>query len=165
MSKEQCERVACAKKTSIGGQALIEGIMMRGPERTAMAVRDPDGEIVLEKWDNGKPKHTKIYKIPFIRGMFNFIASMKIGYKCLMRSAEIAGLDEEEPKSKKKAEEQTPEAIEQTEEKAKKQEKKATRCTVVLDWQIHTLLTVILKQRVSLTERQSSVLQHELWNS
>ena len=124
MSKEQCERVACAKKTSIGGQALIEGIMMRGPERTAMAVRNPDGEIVLEKWDNGKPKHTKIYKIPFVRGMFNFIASMKIGYKCLMRSAEIAGLEEEEPKSKKKAEEQTSEAVEQTEEQAKKQEKK-----------------------------------------
>ena len=45
----------CCKKTSIGGQALLEGIMMRGPERTAMAVRDPAGEIVLEAWDTGKP--------------------------------------------------------------------------------------------------------------
>ena len=43
-----------AKKTSIGGQALIEGIMMRGPEKTAMAVRDPKGEMVLKKWDNPK---------------------------------------------------------------------------------------------------------------
>ena len=41
-----------AKKTSIGGQALIEGIMMRGPKMTAMAVRNPQGEIVLEKWEN-----------------------------------------------------------------------------------------------------------------
>ena len=102
MSQKDCDKIACAKKTSIGGQALIEGIMMRGPEYTAMAVRDPDGEIVLEKWKTQKPKHAKIYKIPFIRGMFNFIASMKMGYKCLMRSAEIAGLEEEEPKKKNK---------------------------------------------------------------
>ncbi len=122
MSKEQCEKIACAKKTSIGGQALIEGIMMRGPRRTAMAVRDPDGEIVLEKWENEKPKHAKIYKIPFVRGMFNFIASMKIGYKCLMRSAEIAGLEEEEPK-KKKADEVVEEQDEKQEKKQEKQEK------------------------------------------
>ena len=124
MSKKCCDnKIACAKKTSIGGQALIEGIMMRGPERTAMAVRDTDGQIVLEKWDNQKPKHTKIYKIPFIRGVFNFVASMKIGYKCLMRSAEIAGLEEEEPEKKKKKskiqEEQIADvAVEATEEVA-----------------------------------------------
>ena len=52
-----------AKKTSIGGQALIEGIMMRGPEKTAMAVRNPQGEMILKKWDN--PKNTpKIAKLP-----------------------------------------------------------------------------------------------------
>ena len=39
---------SCNIKTSIGGQALIEGVMMRGPKKTAMAVRDPEGEIVLE---------------------------------------------------------------------------------------------------------------------
>ena len=98
---KECDKISCAKKTSIGGQALIEGIMMRGPERTAMAVRDPEGNIVLEKWENTSPKHQKLYKIPFVRGIFNFVASMKIGYKSLMRSAEIAGLDEEEPKGKK----------------------------------------------------------------
>ena len=56
---ESC-RIAAAKKTSIGGQALIEGIMMRGPKMTAMAVRDPQGEIVLE---NGRrlPKRRPKY--------------------------------------------------------------------------------------------------------
>lgn len=102
MSKNKCNiKADCAKKTSIGGQALIEGIMMRGPKHSAMAVRDPDGEIVLEKWENKKPKHAKLFKIPVIRGVFNFVASMASGYKCLMRSAEIAGLEDEEPKKKK----------------------------------------------------------------
>lgn len=101
MNKDKCDKIACAKKTSIGGQALIEGIMMRGPKRTAMAVRNPEGKIVLEEWDTDSPKRAKIFKLPFVRGMFNFIDSMKMGYKCLMRSAEIAGLEEEEPKPKK----------------------------------------------------------------
>ena len=91
----------CCKKTSIGGQALLEGIMMRGPERTAMAVRDPAGEIVLEAWDTGKPFGGKLAKIPVVRGIFNFISSMKLGYKCLMRSADIA-VPEEAEKEKKK---------------------------------------------------------------
>ncbi len=90
----------CAKKTSIGGQALIEGIMMRGPEYSAMAVRNPEGEIVLEKWETKAKFNAKIFKLPFIRGLFNFIDSMSSGYKCLMRSAEIAGLEDDEPKKK-----------------------------------------------------------------
>ena len=144
MSKEQCERIACAKKTSIGGQALIEGIMMRGPERTAMAVRDTDGQIVLEKWDNQKPKHAKIYKIPFVRGMFNFISSMKIGYKCLMRSAEIAGLEDEEPKKKKKAEEQAvEEPAEAVEAQAEKKEKNKEDSDSLLMSAIMVIATVL----------------------
>ncbi len=88
----------CAKKTSIGGQALIEGIMMRGPKLSAMAVRDPNGEIVLEKWETKAKFNGKFFKLPFVRGIFNFIDSMASGYKCLMRSAEIAGLEEVEEK-------------------------------------------------------------------
>lgn len=95
------------KKTSIGGQALIEGVMMRGPKLTAMAVRDPEGEIVLEKWETETKKRAKILTLPFIRGLFNFIDSMKFGYKALMRSAEIAGLEEDAPKKEElSAEEQ-----------------------------------------------------------
>lgn len=87
------------KKTSIGGQALIEGIMMRGPKMTAMAVRNPEGEIVLEKWETEASKKKGVRTVPFVRGIFNFIDSMRFGYKCLMRSAEIAGLEDEPKKS------------------------------------------------------------------
>ena len=89
-----------AKKTSIGGQALIEGIMMRGPKKTAMAVRNPEGEIVLEQWETQTTAKAKIWKLPIIRGVFGFIDSMRFGYKCLMRSAEISGLDDLEEEAK-----------------------------------------------------------------
>ena len=99
LANNQHNETACPmKKTSIGGQALIEGIMMRGPEMTAMAVRNPEGEIVLEKWPTKSTFKGKFFKLPIIRGVFNFIDSMRFGYKCLMRSAEIAGLEDEEPK-------------------------------------------------------------------
>ena len=84
---------AC-KKTSIGGQALMEGIMMRGPEKSAMAVRNAKGKIILETSENAKP--SKISKIPFLRGIFNMASSLKVGYKYLMRSADIAIADAEE---------------------------------------------------------------------
>jgi uncharacterized protein YqhQ len=105
MSKKNCENNSCAKKTSIGGQALLEGIMMVGPKRTAMAVRDPEGKIVLEEWENKQPKHAKLRKIPVLRGVLNFISTMKMGYKALMRSAEIAmpeEMEEEKPQKKQK---------------------------------------------------------------
>ena len=96
---------SCSTKTSIGGQALIEGIMMRGPKKSAMAVRNPQGEIVLEKWETQVTKRAKIFKLPVIRGVFNFIDSMVAGYKCLMRSAEISGLEELEELEKQKKKE------------------------------------------------------------
>lgn len=73
------------KMTSIGGQAVIEGIMMRGPEKIAVAVRKPDGEIVIDESEN-KIK-AGIRKIPLIRGVFSFVDSMVIGIKALMFSA------------------------------------------------------------------------------
>lgn len=85
--------------TSIGGQALIEGIMMRGPKESAMAVRDPHGKIVLEKWENDSSNRPKICKLPFVRGIFNFYDSMKVGYRCLMRSADIAMPEDEKEKT------------------------------------------------------------------
>lgn len=78
--------------------------MMRGPKMSAMAVRDPQGEIVLEKFETKVTKRAKIFRLPVIRGIFNFIDSMTMGYKCLMRSAEISGLDAlEEELAKEKA--------------------------------------------------------------
>lgn len=90
----QAEKIACARKTSIGGQALLEGIMMKGPKMTAMAVRDPNGNIILEKWPTQSANRPKIFKLPIIRGVYGFVESMLSGYKCLMRSAELSGLEE-----------------------------------------------------------------------
>jgi len=90
-----------AKKTSIGGQALIEGIMMRGPEKTAMAVRNPEGEIVLEMDETKGKDRGAFFKLPVVRGLFNMYDSLSSGYKYLMRSAEIAGVDDD-PKKKDK---------------------------------------------------------------
>ena len=80
----------CCKKTSIGGQALIEGIMMRGVSKAAMAVRKKDGGIDVEEWELGERKWYQ--KVPFIRGSFNFVTTLTDGYKCMMKSAEKCGM-------------------------------------------------------------------------
>ena len=88
----------CKKKTSIGGQALIEGIMLRGPFVTSMATRMPDGSIDVGTWptnQGGKVHWTR--KVPFLRGIFHMVDSLVVGYGCLMKSAEKAGVEEEEP--------------------------------------------------------------------
>ena len=141
MSKK-CEQ-ACVRKTSIGGQALIEGIMMRGPKKSAMAVRNPQGEIVLEKWDTQSKKLPKIAKLPIIRGVVNFILSMSAGYKCLMRSAEIAGL--EEALDEAKAEKEPSEKKKKKEEKKKeKGEEKGDSALMTVIMIIATVLGVVL---------------------
>lgn len=82
-------------KTSVGGQALIEGVMMQGPKGMATAVKKPDGEILVEYHEI---KHVrdkvKFLGLPIIRGVVNFIESMIMGYKTLMYSAEISGMEE-----------------------------------------------------------------------
>ena len=89
------------KKTSIGGQALIEGIMMRGPEKTAMAVRNTKTqEIIMEEYPTKGKDRARIWKLPFIRGIFNMYDSLSFGYKCLMRSAELSGIEDDEPNKK-----------------------------------------------------------------
>ncbi|MDI9495192.1 MAG: DUF1385 domain-containing protein [Bacillota bacterium] len=96
MSEMSCNISKEVKKTSIGGQALIEGIMMKGPSRTATAVRRPDGGIeVKESEINPVFKH-KFFKLPFIRGSFVLIDSLINGVKELMYSAEFYGEDYEE---------------------------------------------------------------------
>jgi len=85
-------------KTSIGGQALIEGVMMRGPEKSALTVRLPDGTLDVETWPNPAASGKWYRKTPFVRGVFNMVDAMKLGYKCMMKSAEKSGmLEEEEP--------------------------------------------------------------------
>ena len=104
--KETCQGGGCpTMKTSIGGQALMEGIMMRGPQKTAMAVRNTKGEIVVEMVPMSQKKKPAVFKWPIIRGVVSFASSMALGYRCLMRSAELSGLEEieEELKQEKAA--------------------------------------------------------------
>ncbi len=86
----------CCPKVSVGGQALIEGIMMQGPKGAAMSVRLPDGTIDTEKLE---VKHVKDkFKPagwPLIRGVFNMVESLLFGFKCMEKSAEKAGLDDD----------------------------------------------------------------------
>lgn len=85
-------------KSKIGGQALIEGVMMKGVSKGAMACRLPNGEIDVETWDikGGVGKNRPWYKkIPLIRGVYAFIFSMIDGYKCLMKSAEKQMVEDE----------------------------------------------------------------------
>ena len=82
------------KKTSIGGQALLEGVLMMGPENIAIAVRKPDGEIIIDK--KPLPGKSIITKIPVIRGGFLLIRQLIIGIKALMYSAEFVELEDGE---------------------------------------------------------------------
>src|SRR5665647_2843525 len=83
------------KKTSIGGQALIEGIMMRGPGSISIAVRAPNGEIVIENKNLSITlNRTKVLKIPILRGIIEFFRMMVIGVKALMHSADFFDIEE-----------------------------------------------------------------------
>lgn len=88
--------------TSIGGQAVMEGVMMRGPYKTAVAVRKPDGEIECKIDENGVKTRNKFFRLPVIRGCVNFVDSLVIGMKALMWSAEFVDIegDEDEEESK-----------------------------------------------------------------
>lgn len=89
-------------KSKIGGQALIEGVMMRGIDTSAMALRLPTGEIETEKWAIKNGKNPPWYRrCPFIRGPFNFVTSLVEGYRCLSKSADRAmDFEDEEPQTK-----------------------------------------------------------------
>ena len=99
MSKQ--EKLCCNEKfkTTIGGQALIEGIMMRGPEKDAIVIRGKEGltvEVNPRKVNSPKSFKSK----PFLRGMFNFFDAQVVGVKALMRSADLAPEEFDEEPSK-----------------------------------------------------------------
>ncbi len=79
-------------KTSVGGQALMEGIMMRGPKQICCAVRKPDGTIETKIEDT--PKHGIWAKIPIVRGAISMIESLITGYRYMMYSAQVSMGDE-----------------------------------------------------------------------
>ena len=97
MSEKKCKYVA------VGGQALMEGIMMKGPEGTAMSLRLPDGTIETSMRDFvSVRKKYKFFNIPVLRGIVSFIESMIFGYKLLMESAEKTSVDFEEEENESK---------------------------------------------------------------
>ena len=125
------------KSSNIGGQAVLEGIMMRHGEDYAVAVRKPDGEIFVQKEEyHSVIKWKALTKIPFIRGVFNFIDSMVLGIKTLMFSAEFYE-DEEEVKSEK-------ELTEEEIAKKEKQEKWMMNATVVISVVIAVAVFMVL---------------------
>ncbi|MBQ9064999.1 MAG: DUF1385 domain-containing protein [Blautia sp.] len=105
------------KPSGIGGQAVMEGIMMRHKEKYSVGVRRPDNEIEIKIEDYksvfGK---SEIFKKPLLRGVAGFVDSLVIGTKCLMYSAEIAG-DEEDEAEKKKNESLTADELEKKKQK------------------------------------------------
>ena len=102
--RKQKEQKQCRYLASVGGQALMEGIMMNGPKGAAMALRMPDGSIeVTPKYPKKLAQKYKFARLPFIRGPISFVENMIFGYRCLMESAEKTSLelpDETEEMSK-----------------------------------------------------------------
>lgn len=99
---------ACEKKTTIGGQALIEGLMMYGPRRISMAIRKADGSIYVEEIIQGR-KMVFFDRVPFIRGCIKFFRQIVTGTGALMKSAELSDLNEP-AETEKAAPESIPEA-------------------------------------------------------
>lgn len=92
--------ICCEKfKTMIGGQALIEGIMMRGPKKDAIVIRGKEG-LAVEVTDRKLPPEKSFKKLPFFRGMFTFFDSQVTGVKALMRSVDLAPEEYQEEPSK-----------------------------------------------------------------
>ena len=92
------------KSSNIGGQAVLEGVMMKNGDQYAVAVRKPDGEIALQKevYD-GIVKWKKLTKIPFVRGIFSFVDSLVLGMKTLSYSASFFEEEEAEELTEKEA--------------------------------------------------------------
>ncbi len=111
------------KITSIGGSALIEGIMMRGPKKNTVAVRTGDDIYTEDVNIKFLTESSKFWKLPFIRGVSGMIDSMRLSYKSLMISADKAMEAAEEEDKKEKAESEEPaDTAENTEVKAEEKE-------------------------------------------
>lgn len=97
MSKEKVKKEKQVRKTLIGGQAVIEGVMMRGKTAMATAVRDSEGKIQIEAKRLVPPEKKPLFlRLPIVRGIVNFVSSLVSGSRTLMRSASVFG-DSEEP--------------------------------------------------------------------
>lgn len=130
------------KSSNIGGQAVMEGIMMRHKDVYSIAVRKPDKEIEVKVEDyKSVMKNKKILSLPIIRGVFSFIDSLVIGTKCLMYSASFFE-EEEEEKAKKEA--LSGDELTKYEAKQKKQENVLMTITMIFSVVISVGLFMVL---------------------
>jgi uncharacterized protein YqhQ len=79
----------------VGGQAVIEGVLMKGPERWGLSVRKPDGQIQSETWESFSRTKRMPWKLPIVRGVVTMVEMMTIGFRALNKSAQIAVGEEE----------------------------------------------------------------------
>lgn len=129
--------------SGIGGQAVMEGVMMKNQEKYAVAVRKPDNEIIVEVSEyEGIIKNKKIRNMPILRGVFSFIESLVLGMKTLTFSASF--YEEEDGKEKKKA----PETEEEI-KKAKRQEDAMMGGTVAVSIVLAVAIFMILPYYIS----------------
>lgn len=156
--------------SGIGGQAVMEGVMMKNQEKYAVAVRKPDQEIVVEVSEyTGLVKNKKIKNIPILRGVINFIESLVLGMKTLTFSASFFEDEEEDKKTGKKKEKcqtvaekteieenaeiqsaVTPAEEERQKKKAKKQEDAMMGGTVLVSIVLAVAIFMILPYYISL---------------
>jgi uncharacterized protein YqhQ len=78
------------RRIPVGGQAVIEGVLMKGPERWGLSVRKPDGTIVSESWNSRSWTKSLPWKLPIVRGVVTMVEMMTIGFRALDKSAQIA---------------------------------------------------------------------------
>lgn len=129
------------KSSNIGGQAVMEGIMMRCGDRYSVGVRKPDGEIEVKvepykSWGKGK----KLWKLPVFRGVLSFFESLVVGMKCLMYSASFIE-EEDEPEQKEKL---TKEEKKENDQKKEKQEQWMMYGTVAFSVILSIALFILL---------------------
>lgn len=85
----------------VGGQAVLEGVMMKSGEKCSLAVRTPDGKIAVDNstFTSLRKKH-KFFALPLIRGIVSFVEQLKLSMDMLTKSAEMQGIDTEQPETK-----------------------------------------------------------------
>lgn len=138
------------KYSGIGGQAVMEGVMMKNQEKYAVAVRKPDHEITIEVCEySGIVKNKKMRNIPILRGVFSFIESLVLGMKTLTFSASFFE-DEEADQKQKKKEIHTEEERNKQEKKEKKQEAVMMGGTVAVSIVLAVAIFMVLPYYISM---------------
>lgn len=137
--------------SGIGGQAVMEGVMMKNQEKYAVAVRKPDQEIVVEtSVYEGIVKNKKIRNMPILRGVFSFIESLTLGMKTLTFSASFFEEEEEEaPKKRREKKERRALTEEERQRREKRQENAMMGGTVALSVVLAVAIFMILPYYIS----------------